>query len=123
MKFWIDAQLSPKLADWLNRNYAVEATHIAAPGLLRAGDQEIFETARDARSVIITKDRDFAELLEHLGPPPQVIWVTCGNTSNSRMQEVLAGAFPGAARSALMADPFRSELYSMVHRAKRVRGT
>lgn len=98
MKHWIDAQLSPKLADWLNRNYAVEATHIAELGLLRAGDQEIFETAGDARSVIITKDRDFAELLEHLGPPPQVIWVTCGNTSNNRMQEVLAGTFPDAMR-------------------------
>ena len=73
MKLWIDAQLSPKLADWLNPNYAVEATPIGALGLLRASDHEIFETARDARSVIITKDRDFAELLEHLGPPPQVV--------------------------------------------------
>lgn len=58
MKLWIDAQFSPKLADWLSRNYAVEATHIAALGSLRASDREIFEGARDARSVIVTKDRD-----------------------------------------------------------------
>jgi len=98
MKFWIDAQLSPKLADWLNRNYAVEARRVAALGSQRASDQEIFEAARDARSVIITRDRDFAELLEHLGPPPQVIWVTCGNTPSIRMQAVLAGTLSDAMR-------------------------
>ena len=45
--------------------------------------------ARDAGAVVMTKDRDFRTLLLRHGPPPQVIWITCGNTSNARMQEVL----------------------------------
>jgi len=27
-------------------------------------------------------------LLERLGAPPQILWVTCGNTSNARLKEV-----------------------------------
>ena len=33
-------------------------------------------------------------LLERYGPPPKVLWVTCGNTSNARMRSVLAKEFP-----------------------------
>jgi predicted nuclease of predicted toxin-antitoxin system len=44
----------------------------------------------------MTKDSDFLQLLDKLGPPPQVIWVTCGNTSNSRLKEVLTHTLPKA---------------------------
>ena len=44
----------------------------------------------------MTKDQDFVRLLERHGPPPKVIWVTCGNTSNARMREVLAVALSSA---------------------------
>ena len=37
----------------------------------------------------MTKDRDFVRLLEHAGPPPQVLWITCGDTSNARMRDIL----------------------------------
>jgi predicted nuclease of predicted toxin-antitoxin system len=37
----------------------------------------------------MTKDSDFLNLLDRLGPPPKVIWVTCGNTSNRRMRQIL----------------------------------
>lgn len=37
----------------------------------------------------MTKDSDFAQLLDQHGPPPKVIWVTCGNTSNARMRTIL----------------------------------
>ena len=37
----------------------------------------------------MTKDRDFVDLVEQYGSPPQVIWLTCGNTSNARLKEIL----------------------------------
>ncbi len=37
----------------------------------------------------MTKDSDFLRLLDRIGPPPKVIWVTCGNTSNRRMRQIL----------------------------------
>jgi predicted nuclease of predicted toxin-antitoxin system len=33
-------------------------------------------------------------LLEKFGPPPKLIWVTCGNTSNAQMRKILRQAFP-----------------------------
>ena len=49
-----------------------------------------------------TLDSDFVQLLDVLGPPPQVIWVTCGNTSNARLQAILASTL-GEALSLLQA--------------------
>lgn len=43
---------------------------------------------------MLTKDSDFVLLLEQLGPPPQVLWLTIGNTSNTRLKEVLSKSFP-----------------------------
>lgn len=105
MKIWIDAQLSPKLADWLDQNYDVTAKSVASLGLESASDQEIFDAARHARSTVMTKDHDFVEMLERLGPPPQVIWITCGNTSNARLQEVFAVTFPDTLRLLLRGEP------------------
>ena len=87
---WIDAQLSPALAAWINRNYEeIEAQSIRAVGLRDAGDEEIYRAARKAEVIVMTKDSDFLNLLDRLGPPPKVIWVTCGNTSNQRMRQIL----------------------------------
>ena len=41
---------------------------------------------------LMTKDADFLSILDRLGPPPQIIWVTCGNTSNARLKELLSRA-------------------------------
>lgn len=44
----------------------------------------------------MTKDSDFVMLLEEFGPPPRVIWLTCGNTSNARLKQILTNALPRA---------------------------
>ena len=44
----------------------------------------------------MTKDSDFVLLLDRFGPPPRVIWVTCGNTSNARLKEILGKTFTKA---------------------------
>lgn len=98
MTLWIDAQLSPALASWITENLGVEAQPLRDLGLLRARDREIYLAAREAGAVIMTKDRDFLTLFERLGPPPQVLWVTCGNTSNARLRQILQRALPAALR-------------------------
>lgn len=37
----------------------------------------------------MTKDSDFVQLLDQYGAPPQIIWLTCGNTSNANLKLVL----------------------------------
>jgi len=94
---WIDAQLSPALAAWVNRTCdGIHAQSVRAVGLRSAEDEEIFQAARDANVIVMSKDGDFLNLLDRYGPPPKVIWVTCGNTSNERMRTILERTLPSA---------------------------
>lgn len=96
MTLWIDAQMSPAIAAWVSSNFAVSAVAIRDLGLQDTEDQEIFQAARRENAVVMTKDSDFVLLLDRLGAPPQVIWITCGNTSNARLKEILTNALPKA---------------------------
>lgn len=93
---WIDAQLPPRLAIWLASEFGAEAVHVRDLGFRDATDRVIFEAARTAEAVVVTKDVDFVRLLEQYGPPPCVIWLTCGNTSNRALRGLLSTAFPAA---------------------------
>ncbi|WP_069129907.1 DUF5615 family PIN-like protein [Rhodohalobacter halophilus] len=93
MKLWIDAQLSPAIAAWINRTFDdIEAESVRSLGLRDATDPEIFEEAKKANVIVMSKDDDFIQLIEQRGTPPKLIWVTCGNTSNARMREILSSA-------------------------------
>ena len=98
MTFWVDAQLSPRIARWLADTYGVTARPVRDIGLRDAEDADIFLEARKAGAVIISKDNDFVSLLERHGSPPQLIWLTCGNTSDAELQRVFAAQFREAMR-------------------------
>jgi predicted nuclease of predicted toxin-antitoxin system len=93
---WLDAQISPRLARWIEETFTVECLHVRDLGLRNAEDADIFQKARDAGSVIMTKDQDFVHLVEKNGFPPQVIWVTCGNMPNDRFKTLLQKTFSDA---------------------------
>ncbi len=90
MTIWVDAQLSPRIARWLAANFPVEAFPLRDLGLRDSGDEEIFEAARTANAVVLTKDSDFVYLQERKGSPPKIIWLTCGNTSEAALQKILS---------------------------------
>jgi predicted nuclease of predicted toxin-antitoxin system len=96
VKIWVDAQLSPALARWLSQSFNVEASCLKDLGLRDGEDSQIFFAARDAGAIVMTKDRDFADLLQLHGAPPQVLWITCGNTSTANLQTILAAAWASA---------------------------
>jgi predicted nuclease of predicted toxin-antitoxin system len=96
MKLWLDAQLPPALARWIGEQFLIPASPVRELGLRDALDRAIFEAARQADAVVLTKDGDFARLLTALGPPPRIIWLRCGNTSNVRLREVLLVTLPRA---------------------------
>jgi len=93
MNIWLDAQLSPAMAAWISAEFEVSVVAVRDLGLREAKDREIFLSARQAGAVVMTKDRDFVRLVEELGSPPKVIWLTCGNTSNTRLKEILKQTF------------------------------
>lgn len=89
MIIWVDAQLSPFIADWICNELKFDAKAIRDLGLRDANDEDIFEKAKIAEAIVITKDIDFKILQDRLGAPPKIIWLTCGNTSNKRLKEIL----------------------------------
>ncbi len=90
MILWLDAQLSPSLSPWISSRFpGIQAFPVRDLGLRDAEDRQIFLKAKEAGAVVMTKDRDFLNLLAQQGPPPQVIWLRVGNTSNVSLQRIL----------------------------------
>jgi predicted nuclease of predicted toxin-antitoxin system len=85
VKIWVDAQISPDIAQWFGSTHGIEALPLKDLGL------------RDAKIVVLTKDRDLVDLASQLGSPPQILWLTCGNTSNAKLRAILMRAWPAAA--------------------------
>lgn len=96
MIIWLNAHLSPAIATWITNELGITAIALRDVGLRDAEDEKIFRAAKEQGAVLMTKDRDFVDLLERFGSPPQVIWLTCGNTSNARLKEILASTLPNA---------------------------
>ena len=96
MIIWVDAQLSPAIATWISDTFGITALALRDIGLRDAEDFEIFEAAKAQSVILITKDSDFVELVNRLDSPPQIIWLTCGNTSNARLREILSATLPDA---------------------------
>ena len=71
MKIWLDAHLSPAIAEWITSEFGIEAFALRELGLRDAEDIEIFNSAREADAIVITKDRDFVLLIDRYGPPPK----------------------------------------------------
>jgi predicted nuclease of predicted toxin-antitoxin system len=61
-------------------------------GLRDAADVDVFEKARLAGIVSISKDSDFVDMVSRYGTPPQLLWITCGTVTNRRLQEVFRNA-------------------------------
>jgi len=98
MTIWLDAQLSPQIARWISERLAVDAFAVRDLGLRDATDRTIFEAARQPDVAVMTKDIDFVHLVNSFGAPPQVLWLTCGNTSNARLHLILKETLPDALR-------------------------
>jgi predicted nuclease of predicted toxin-antitoxin system len=65
VKIWVDAQLSPLIAQWLSSTYGVEAVAVRDLRLRDARDRDIFLSARGPKAIILTKDSDMADLVTH----------------------------------------------------------
>ncbi len=77
------------VASFINDQMGIRCLAVKELGLRDASDKEIFFAAKEANAIVLTKDSDFIDLLHHFGPPPKVLWLTCGNTSNKVLRSIL----------------------------------
>ena len=89
MTIWLDNHLSPALARWIADEFGEPCVQVRDLGLARAADNAIFMAARLTATAFMTKDRDFAELVERLGTPPGIVLLSCGNTTTAYLRDVL----------------------------------
>jgi len=96
MIFWLDAQIAPGLADWLQETFGVRAMSVGDVRLLEAEDDHLFFAARQVANVLITKESGFIHLKEI--QPLKIIWLTCENTSEKELKRVFLLHFRKAVR-------------------------
>jgi predicted nuclease of predicted toxin-antitoxin system len=87
--FLVDANLPPSLRVWL-KSRRHEAEHLADLNLLTATDTQIWPHGRVENLVIFSRDVDFYYRLLVFGASQQVVHVSLGNCSNTRLFDVLA---------------------------------
>jgi predicted nuclease of predicted toxin-antitoxin system len=103
MKFLIDAQLPPRLVDWLAAR-GRQARHVMGlPGGLRMPDTEVWQRAATEGLIIVSKDKDFLDLASVRGTPPIIFFIGVGNASTARLLDLLDAAWPTV--SAELASP------------------
>ena len=80
MRFLVDAQLPPALAELLADTGHV-AEHVFNLKLVGASDSQIWDYANRVGAVIVTKDEDFSARRAVSQSGPQILWLRIGNTT------------------------------------------
>lgn len=90
MKLLFDQNLSYRLVAKVSDIFP-ESAHVAALGLDKVSDYDVWQFAKTNRFVIVTKDSDFNDLTTYHGFPPHIIWLRSGNSSVDKNAELLLG--------------------------------
>jgi len=94
-KFWLDANLSPKIGRYLSARFDLDVLSLLTMGLGEIPDNEVLRLARSTGRVVITLDRDFVQPFSTDGRMDQgVIYLDLPNSRRyvHDIQEIL-GAF------------------------------
>lgn len=88
MKLLFDHNLSHRLIRRLAKEFP-DSTQTRLLGFNRADDSVIWEYARTNGFVVVSLDKDFADLSFVRGAPPKVIWLRCGNSTVAEVEALL----------------------------------
>jgi predicted nuclease of predicted toxin-antitoxin system len=88
MRLLFDQNLSYRLCKALAEVFP-DSTQIHLLGFEHADDRVLWNFARAEGFTLVSQDADFADLAAHLGPPPKVIWLRCGNQPTSGIAALL----------------------------------
>jgi predicted nuclease of predicted toxin-antitoxin system len=83
-----DQNLSRRLPALLQVEYP-GSRQVHAAGLAGMEDDAIWTYAAAHGLAIVTKDTDFRDMANTLGPPPKVVWLRVGNSSTRRVEALL----------------------------------
>lgn len=96
MFFLVDANLPP----WLAKRFSDrghQGEHVIDKLGANASDRALLQRAREKNGVIVTKDRDFLQLIDE--PPPYILWIRGGNVSNRKLHELFEQNYDAATKA------------------------
>jgi predicted nuclease of predicted toxin-antitoxin system len=92
MKLLFDHNLSHKLVPRLADIFP-GSTQTRLLNFSTADDSTIWQHAKENGFVVVTLDKDFADLALQRGTPPKIIWLRCGNSSVPQIERLLRANF------------------------------
>ena len=93
MKLLFDNNLSHKLVHRLADIFP-DSTQTRLLGFNTSQDSIIWQHAKENGFVIVTLDKDFADLALQRGAPPKIIWLRCGNSTIAEVERLLRANYP-----------------------------
>jgi predicted nuclease of predicted toxin-antitoxin system len=93
VKFLVDAQLPPVLAQWL-REAGHDAQAVREVGLREANDGAIWNHALMTGAAIVTKDEDFPTRAQRTDHSPVIVWLRIGNSSKQVLRHWFMPGLP-----------------------------
>jgi predicted nuclease of predicted toxin-antitoxin system len=95
LKFWIDINLSPAMAKWLQKDFNVSAISFKDLHFETEKDIVVFRKAANRiNTIIITiKDIDFKNLADHINSSHKILYLNFGNVSNKILKEIVYKTF------------------------------
>jgi len=88
MKLLLDENFSPRLARSL-ADLFTGSEHVESCGSGGAGDDEIWNFAKENGFAIVSKDSDFYDRSSLYGSPPKVIWLRVGNCATVEIETLV----------------------------------
>ena len=92
MKLLFDQNSSPKLVQRLADLFP-GSLHVQSAGLDCAGDDQVWDFARQNGFAIVSKDADYSDLSVLRGTPPKVFWVQLGNCTTAEMETAFRSSY------------------------------
>jgi predicted nuclease of predicted toxin-antitoxin system len=89
MNWLVDAQLPPRLCEWLRikGDYCIHVPELSNG--IQIPDETLWLYAKKENLIIISKDRDFFDFSILRGSPPQILYINVGNCSNDRLLMIM----------------------------------
>lgn len=119
-----DQNLAPRLVARVAGEFP-GSLHVRDLDLEAASDVDVLQVAEERDLVVVTKDKDFADLVTARGHGPKVLWLMLGNVSTDEIAESILEAALSIAQ--LLEDPSTqvvqiatdSERTSLIHLPRR----
>lgn len=92
MKLLFDQNISFRVIKKIEDVYP-EANQVRQLNLENCSDMEVWQFAKENDFSIVTFDADFYDLANLKGHPPKIIWLRIGNTSTSKIVQILIDKF------------------------------